>query len=181
METICNKYVGGWFTGLFMSVFFCFVFPSTVGLFQTVAHEAGKHCQHHLGFHLHHVVRQRVNTSSDLTGQWDGVPVRGQGGDELGGDDKPTIKPVESFVSYLALLSLSSSSFSGPFFTMSHLTVPGAMTSIRSIIGRLVLISLSCREHENKVKCCRNDVTKCIFTQIHNTCNMQYADQPWSC
>lgn len=26
METICNKYVGGWFTGLFMSVFFLFCF-----------------------------------------------------------------------------------------------------------------------------------------------------------
>lgn len=48
----------------------------------------------------------------------------------------------------MALLSLSSL-FIIPlscFRTMSHLTVPGAMTSISSITGRLVLISLSCKK-----------------------------------
>lgn len=58
--------------GLFVSV-------SAVGLFQTVAHEAGEQRQHHLWIHFHQIVRQRVDTSSDLTSQWDCVPGRGTG------------------------------------------------------------------------------------------------------
>ena len=60
---------------------------------------------------------------------------------------------------------------------MSHLTVPGAMTSIRSITGRLVLISLSCRKQRGGVK------HKCslVFTQIQqalsDTCtHLEAAD-----
>lgn len=55
--------VGGRFPfGLFVSV-------SVVDLFQTVTHEAGEQRQHHLGIHLHQIVRQRVDTSADLTSQ----------------------------------------------------------------------------------------------------------------
>lgn len=81
-------------------------------------------------------------------------------------------KTVEIF--YFALLSLSAS-FSTPvcaLFTMSHLTVPGAMASIRSITGRLVLISLSCRKQGNGL------ITN-VFTQIHHTNTCTHA--PWSC
>lgn len=56
-------FIGGCFLGgLFM-------FFSAVDLFQTVAHEAGEQRQHHLGFHLHQIVGQRVDSSSDLTSQ----------------------------------------------------------------------------------------------------------------
>lgn len=131
-------------------------------LFHTMAHEAGKHCHHHLRIHLNQVVRQRVDTSADLTGQWDCIPERGKG-KERGSETKALNVFLRAGSSwsliksesagrdpYLALLRLSSSCIIITFsslFTMSHLTVPGAMMSIRSITGRLVLISLSCKNH----------------------------------
>lgn len=70
----------------------------------------------------------------------------------------------QDFVFYMALLCLSASFIHpfSPLFTMSHLTFPGAMASIRSITGRLVLISLSCRKRQNRVKC------SLVFIAIHH-------------
>lgn len=78
-------------------------------------------------------------------------------------------------------LSFLSSFFINPFstfFTMSHLTVPGVMQSIRSITGRLVLICLSCREekqtNKQNIKCANSKVSgQCIRTNEHAV--------PWSC
>lgn len=42
---------------------------SVVALFQSVAHEAGEQCQHHLWVHFHQIIGQGVDTSTDLTSQ----------------------------------------------------------------------------------------------------------------
>lgn len=55
-------FIGGSFPGLFIIL-------SAVDLFQTVAHKAGEQRQHHLGFHLHQIVRQCVDPSTDFTSQ----------------------------------------------------------------------------------------------------------------
>lgn len=37
-------------------------------------HEAGKHSHHHLGVDLHQIIRQSVDTSANLTSQWNCIP-----------------------------------------------------------------------------------------------------------
>lgn len=130
---------------------------SAVSLSQAVAHEAGKQRQHHLWVHLHQVVRQGVDPGPDLAGQGDGIPGREPRWTELSHRNNRASgkhRQRRCLISYLALSILSSSIIMplSTCFTSSHLTAPGAMESIKSKTGRLVLISGSCTDRRRANK-----------------------------
>lgn len=56
---------------------------SAVSFLHAPPHQACEHSQNHLGFHLDQVIRQSVDTGSDLPGYRDSVPTGRQKGREV--------------------------------------------------------------------------------------------------
>lgn len=69
---------------MYVSVSECVCVCSAISFLHAPPHQACEHSQNHLGFHLDQVIRQSVDTGSNLPGYRDSVPTGRQKGRERG-------------------------------------------------------------------------------------------------
>lgn len=74
-------------------------------LSQIMSHEAGKHRQHHFRINFHQIIRQSVDTCSNLTGQRDHIPETRKNRSQVSNDwDEERMKKWETGVSLLGIV-----------------------------------------------------------------------------